>query len=232
MEPITQTAMKHPDYFKEVLLLALLFGPMIYLGIIWPQLPATIPTNFNLNGTADGVVQKREFLLLMIFLFFTNGLLYALFRYIPKVDDGEEPPQNVADHIRDYYRIRFWIHIYVAVFTTVVIYLVSVSRGIFLEKWVFTGVGILIAAVGIYLKDLKPNNYVGVRTPWTLKSDDIWVEVHHMASRLWLFGGLGIIIAGIFLPIISGVFLFIFAAGALAALPYIYSYRLFYKTHG
>jgi hypothetical protein len=53
-----------------------------------------------------------------------------------------------------------------------------------------------------------------------------------MASRLWLFGGLGIIIAGIFLPIISGVFLFIFAAGALAALPYIYSYRLFYKTHG
>jgi hypothetical protein len=31
---------------------------------------------------------------------------------------------------------------------------------------------------------------------------------------------------------VSGVFMFIFAAGALAALPYIYSYRLYYVTHG
>ncbi|MGN7720630.1 SdpI family protein [Chitinophaga sp. 22620] len=224
--------MKHPDYLKEMLLLALLFGPMTYLGIIWPSLPATIPTNFNLNGMPDGVVEKREFLLLMIFLFFTNGLLYALFRYIPKPFSELGSMEGAEDHLPQYYNIRFKIHIYLAVFTAIVIYLVSAGREIFLEKWVFAGVGLLVAAIGLYLRNLKPNNFVGVRTPWTLQSDDIWVEVHHMASRLWLFGGLGIIVAGIFLPIISGVFLFIFAAGALAALPYIYSYRLFYKTHG
>ncbi len=61
--------MKHTDYVKEFLILVLLIGPMAYLGIIWNMIPAEIPTNFNMNGVADGVVNKREFLLLMIFLF-------------------------------------------------------------------------------------------------------------------------------------------------------------------
>ncbi|MGX5817811.1 SdpI family protein [Chitinophaga lutea] len=225
--------MKHPDYVKELLLLALLFGPMIYLGIIWNTLPEYIPTNFNLNGVPDRVGDKSEFLLLMIFLFFTNFLLYALFRYIPRPDEAREGhPEDVPQHIRAYYRIRFMIHIALAVFTTVIIYLVSTGREIFLEKWIFAGVGLMISCIGVYLRNLQPNNFVGVRTPWTLRSDEIWVETHDMAGKLWLYGGIVIIIAGIFLPVVSGVFLFIFAAGALAALPYIYSYRLFYRTQG
>ncbi len=223
---------KQTDYVKEVLLLALLIAPMAYLGIIWNRLPEIIPTNFHLNGVADRVGDKREFLLLMIFLFFTNALLYFLFRYIPKPVEENEPPKENAEHIRAYYRIRFRIHIYLAVFTTIIIYLVSAGKEIFLEKWVFIGVGMLISGIGLFLWHLKPNNFVGVRTPWTLQDDRIWKETHDMAGKLWLFAGIGIIIAGMFLTVLSGVFLFMFAAGLLAALPYVYSYRLFYKTRG
>ena len=224
--------MKHTDYVKEFLLLALLLGPMVYLALIWNQLPASIPTNFNINGEADGVVRKSEFLLLMIFLFFTNALLYALFRYIPKRETWDETPDEFRAYMGEYYRIRFRIHIYLAVFTAIVIFLISRGKEIFVEKWVFVGVGLLIAALGVFLRHLKPNYFVGVRTPWTLASDAIWTETHHMAGRLWLYAGIVIMVAGMFLPVISGVFLFIFAAMALAALPYIYSYRLFYKTQG
>jgi Predicted integral membrane protein len=224
--------MKHPDYVKELLLLLLVFVPMVYLGLIWNSLPEIIPTNYNLNGVPDRVGDKQEFLLLMIFLFFTNGLLYFLFRYIPKPDGQEEPATETANHIKTYYRIRFRIHIYLAVFTTIIIYLVSVGRGIFLEKWVFIGVGLLISMIGLVLRNLKPNNFVGVRTPWTMQSNEIWLKVHAFAGKLWLYAGIVIIIAGMFLTVVSGVFMFIFAAMALAALPYIYSYRLFYVTHG
>lgn len=225
-----KAAMKQTDLFKEVLLLALLILPMVYLGAIWYTLPEIIPTNFNLNGVPDRVGDKSEFLLLMIFLFFTNGLLYFLFRYIPKLEEDETT--EVEAHIRAYYNVRFRIHIYLAVFTSLVIYLVSIGRELFLEKWVFAGVGILIVCIGFYLRRLEPNNFVGVRTPWTLKDDGIWRETHRMASLLWIFVGIGIIVGGIFLTVMSGVFLFIFAAGALAALPYIYSYRQYYKTQG
>lgn len=224
--------MKQTDLFKEVLLLALLILPMVYLGAIWNSLPEIIPTNFNLNGVPDRAGDKSEFLLLMIFLFFTNGLLYFLFRYIPRPGEDDTTEADVIAHIRAYYAIRFRIHIYLAVFTSMIIYLVSIGRELFLEKWVFAGVGILIVLIGFYLRRLEPNNFVGVRTPWTLKDDGIWRETHRMASLLWIFAGIGIIVGGIFLTVVSGVFLFIFAAGALAALPYIYSYRQYYKTQG
>lgn len=224
--------MKQTDLVKEVLLLALVILPMVYLGAIWNSLPEIIPTNFNLNGVPDRAGDKSEFLLLMIFLFFTNGLLYFLFRYVPKVGEDETTAAEVAAHVRAYYAIRFRIHIYLAVFTSLIIYLVSAGRELFLEKWVFVGVGVLIVFIGFYLRRLEPNNFVGVRTPWTLKDVGIWRETHRVAGLLWIFVGIGIIVGGIFLTVVSGVFLFIFAAGALAALPYIYSYRLFYKTQG
>lgn len=224
--------MKQTDLGKEVLLLVLLILPMVYLGIIWNSLPEIIPTNFNLQGVPDRLGDKSEFMLLVIFMFFTNGLLYFLFRYIPKVGEDETTIEEMRSHIRAYYAIRFGIHIYLAIFTSLIIYLVSAGHEFFLEKWVFVGVGILIVAIGFYLRGLEPNNFVGVRTPWTLKDPGIWRETHRMAGLLWIFVGLGIIVGGMFLTVVSGVFLFVFAAGALAALPYIYSYRQYYRTQG
>ena len=110
--------------------------------------------------------------------------------------------------------------------------MVSQGRPFIMERWAFIGVGLLITGIGYYLRRLKPNNYVGVRTPWTLQSDEVWKETHQMASTLWISAGLVIIVAGFFLSLITGVFIIFFAAIVLAALPYIYSFRLYNKDKG
>jgi uncharacterized membrane protein len=216
--------MKQPDLTRELLILALLLVPMAYLAIIWNALPAIIPS----GGLEIG--SKSDFLLLMIFLFFTNALIYFLFRYIPREDDAQEASAE-ADH-KEYYRIRFLIHSYQALFTCIIIFMVSQGRPFIMERWAFIGVGLLITGIGYYLRRLKPNNYVGVRTPWTLQSDEVWKETHQMASTLWISAGLVIIVAGFFLSLITGVFIIFFAAIVLAALPYIYSFRLYNKDKG
>ncbi|MCW3467688.1 SdpI family protein [Chitinophaga nivalis] len=221
--------MKQPDYTKEILILVLLLIPMAYLGIIWPSLPAIIPTNFNIEGVPERVGTKRDFLLLMIFLFFTNALIYFLFRYIPKEDEITDSGE--VSH-KEFYRIRFLIHTYQAVFTCIIIFMVSQGKPFAMERWAFIGVGLLLTAIGYYLRNLKPNNYVGVRTPWTLQSTEIWTETHRMASNLWLSAGIAVIIAGFFLSLVTGVFIIFFIAIVLAALPYIYSFRLFNKDKG
>ena len=186
--------MKKPEIGQELLLLLLLILPMAYLGIIWPYMPEVMPTNFNVDGVAERVGNKSDFLLLMTFLFFTNGLLYFLFRYI--------------------------------------IFMASQGHPFVVERWVFTGVGMLIGVLGLYLKRLEPNYFIGVRTPWTLQSDDIWRLTHHFAGTLWLCTGIAMIVVGFFLPVVTGVFLLIFAGAILAALPYIYSFRLFHTDKG
>jgi len=217
--------MKKPDIPKELLILLLLLIPMAYLGIIWNGLPAVIPTNFNLRGEPQRMGNKSDFLLLMIFLFLTNLMLYFLFRYMPNTTEEETPP-DAAAHQREYYRIRFMIHVYLAIFTCLVIFMVSQGLPFFMERWTFAGVGLLIALLGAYLKKLQPNYFVGVRTPWTLQSSDIWKKTHRMAGNLWLWTGIITIVAGFFLPLVTGVFLLIFIGAILAALPYIYSFRL------
>ena len=218
--------MKQPDLTRELLILALLLVPMAYLAIIWNALPAIIPA----GGLEIG--SKSDFLLLMIFLFFTNALIYFLFRYIPAEDDAQAATKGLETEHREYYRIRFLIHSYQALFTCIIIFMVSQGRSFIMERWAFIGVGLLITGIGYYLRNLKPNNYVGVRTPWTLQSNEVWKETHHMASTLWISAGVVIIVAGFFLSLITGVFIIFFAAIVLAALPYIYSFRLYNKDKG
>ncbi|HVI47404.1 MAG TPA: SdpI family protein [Chitinophaga sp.] len=222
--------MKKPIITNELLILALLILPMAYLAIVWNSLPAIIPTNFNAGGIPERVGGKSEFLLLMIFLFFTNALVYFLFRYIPRTEESSYTTPNIDQ--RDYYRIRFLIHICMAVFTCIIIFMVSQGRSFVMERWAFLGVGVLIGGIGYYLRKLEPNHYVGIRTPWTLMSSDIWKETHRMASTLWLSTGIVIIISGFFLPLVTGVFIVIFVSVILAALPYIYSFRLYNKDKG
>lgn len=224
--------MKKSDTGQELLLLLLLLLPMAYLGIIWPSLPDIIPTNFNITGTAERVGVKGDFLLLMIFLFLTNLLLYFLFRYMPHVDKPTLSNEPLAELQRKYYRIRFMIHIYLAVFSGLIIFMVSQGRPFIMERWVFTGVGVLIAGLGIYLRKLAPNYFVGVRTPWTLQSPEIWEKTHDFAGLLWISAGVVTIIAGFFMPVVTGVFVLLFLGAILAFLPYIYSFRLYNADKG
>lgn len=223
--------MKQPDFTKELLILALLLVPMAYLAIIWNSIPAVLSTNANALDTTE-VSTKRDFLLLMIFLFFTNALIYFLFRYIPAAGEKQITPSAIELEHKEYYRIRFLIHAYQAIFTCVIIFLVSQGKSFIVERWAFIGVGLLITGIGFYLRNLKPNNYVGVRTPWTLQNTGVWTETHLMASNLWVSAGVVIIVAGFFLSLITGVFIIFFVAIVLAALPYIYSFRLYNKDKG
>lgn len=221
--------MKQTKASKEMFILALLLLPMAYLAIIWNTLPLSIPTDQSVSEQAEG---RTAFLLLMIFLFVTNALIYALFRFIPKTTEDSPAVANVE--LREFYRIRFIIHTYLALFTCIIIFMVSQGKPFAMERWAFVGVGLLIAGIGLYLwkLQLEPNHYVGVRTPWTLQDKEIWKETHRMAGTLWVSAGVVIMIAGFFLSLVTGVFLIFFAAIVLAALPYIYSFRLYNKDKG
>lgn len=206
----------------------MLLIPMVYLAIVYKSLPEDIPSSFNPSGVGG----KSDFLLLMIFLFFTNALIYFLFRYVPQTSVIADNTAAAAARHREYYNIRFLIHIYQLIFTCVIIFMVSQGQPFAMERWAFVGVGVLLTGIGVYLRNLQPNNYVGVRTPYTLQSPEIWTEVHKMASTLWVCVGVAIIVAGFFLSLIAGVFIIFFAAIILAALPYIYSFRLYNQDKG
>ncbi|HEV7406268.1 MAG TPA: SdpI family protein [Chthoniobacteraceae bacterium] len=47
-----------------------------------------------------------------------------------------------------------------------------------------------LALVGNFFGKLKPNRYLGVRVPWTLRSETVWRKTHRVAGRLYTGVGL------------------------------------------
>ena len=58
------------------------------------------------------------------------------------------------------------------------------------------GVGVLLVVVGNVLGKVRPNYFVGVRTPWTLASARSWEATNRLGGRVFVLGGVGLAIAG------------------------------------
>jgi uncharacterized membrane protein len=55
------------------------------------------------------------------------------------------------------------------------------------------GVGLLLAVIGNELGHVRPNYFVGIRTPWTLADPEVWRRTHRVGGRA--FAALGALIA-------------------------------------
>jgi uncharacterized membrane protein len=52
------------------------------------------------------------------------------------------------------------------------------------------GMFLFFALMGNVMGKVKPNFFMGVRTPWTLANETVWVRTHRLAAWLWTVGGL------------------------------------------
>jgi uncharacterized membrane protein len=79
------------------------------------------------------------------------------------------------------------------------------------------------------MQNIKPNYFAGFRLPWTLESESNWRKTHHLAARIWFWGGLLIVLVGVLLPLKKGMFVVFGCLFVMAIIPIVYSYRIFKK---
>jgi uncharacterized membrane protein len=91
-------------------------------------------------------------------------------------------------------------------------------------------VGLLFAFIGNIMLNIKPNYFAGIRTPWTLESEDNWCATHRLAGKLWFAGGILITILTLLIPSKAGFVVFMCCVGVLVLIPAIYSYLYFKKS--
>lgn len=56
-------------------------------------------------------------------------------------------------------------------------------------------VGALFVVLGNYMGKLRRNFFIGIRTPWTLASEDVWERTHRLGGWLFVLAGLAAIAA-------------------------------------
>jgi uncharacterized membrane protein len=94
----------------------------------------------------------------------------------------------------------------------------------------FALIGALFAMLGNYFQTVRPNYFIGIRTPWTLENEQVWKNTHRLGGRLWIVGGFLIAILAFF---INNNHLFSIIFGVIISLivivPVVFSYTEFKK---
>jgi len=149
----------------------------------WNAVPDRIPVHWGLSGQADRWGGRAEGLLLLPAV----GLgVYLLLFLAPRIDPGRA---NYASFAGAYGTVRL-----VLLLSLLAIQVVTVlaARGVGIEVGTIVPliVGALLAIVGNLFGKLRPNWFIGIRTPWTLSSKRSWDRTHHVGGWLFMVFGL------------------------------------------
>jgi uncharacterized membrane protein len=210
-------------YLKESVLWAFVALPYVYLTTIWNKLPEQVPTHFNIEGIANDWSSKTT----LLFIPAALGIgIYFLMLIIP-VLDPKKKLQQMGDK---YYTLRFMITIFFSLLATYLLY-VSNTGSLKNPNMLFALIGALFAMLGNYFQTVRPNYFIGIRTPWTLENEQVWKNTHRLGGRLWIVGGVLIAILAFF---INNNHLFSIIFGVIISLivivPVVFSYTEFKKV--
>ena len=207
---------------KELPLIIIVLLPFIYLFIIWNTLPSQVPMHWNLQGDIDRYGNKQE---LFIIPFALPFFIYIIMLVIPAID----PKGKLGSMGNKLDSLKLWLTTFMSLLACYIIYSAK-ERTLVNPAYFITAVGVLYLILGNYMKTIKPNYFLGIKTPWALESELNWKKTHQLAGVLWFWGGLLIVILSLLLtPQLSHTMFYIVTA-ILAIVPFIYSYLLYRKT--
>jgi len=204
-----------------------IIAPAIYLAIVWNTLPETIAMHFNLKGEIDRYGSKNELATMIMILVGVNAIVYLLLPQVYRID----PKRYAVENKGRLFRIAFAV----AVFTSAVLCLLiysSIHGNIkFSMRFILAGVGLILAVVGNYIYNIKPNYFAGIRLPWTLNNDENWKRTHLLGGKLLFGGGLLIAVICLFAPFPFSMITLFVVLLVVILITCIYSYRLYKKLN-
>ena len=206
---------------REIPLIIIVLIPFIYLAYIWNSLPETVPTHWNYKGEIDAWGKKSSLILIMFLL---PVLTYVLFSIIPFID----PKKKIQAMGNKYHNLKFLMTLFMSALAIFIIYSVK-EQSITNPAFIILAIGLLYIILGNYMKTLKANYFIGIRTPWTLENETVWKKTHALAGKLWFIGGLAIIISSLTTNKNFNSIFFISITIIIAVIPLIYSFLEFNK---
>jgi uncharacterized membrane protein len=209
-------------YLKESVLWVFVLTPYAYLLSIWDKLPEQVPTHFNIDGVANDWSSRSSLLFLPCAI---PIIIYFVLLIIPAID----PKKKIQEMGEKYYSFRFMTTFFVSLIEVYTLY-ISNSGSIKSPFMLYAIIGAVFIMLGNYFQAVRPNYFIGIRTPWTLENEQVWKKTHRLGGRLFMLGGILIAILAFFIHN-QHTYFFIFGAiiVVVVVVPYVFSYTEFQK---
>ncbi len=183
------------------------------------QLPdAAIATHFDHSGHVNGYMPRD--IALAFGPAFTLALVVIMLWIVPVI----MPKKGSLERSSEAYGASIVI---LALFLSFV-HFGLVARALHypveMPRMTLFGIGLLFIVIGNYLPKTRFNYVMGIRSPWTLSSEEVWDKTHRLAGPLHVLLGLGVLADAIVAPFPQAYIFMVGAAVAVTLICLIYSY--------
>jgi len=201
-----------------IILIILSFIIAAYAYSVIPE--DKVASHWGFNGEVNGYMPKFWGLFLMPMM---SIALFLLLIFIPKIDPLKK---NVAKFRKyyDYLVLAILLFLFYIFLLTI---FANFGYKFNMNYAIIPAFALLFIILGYFLKKTKRNWFMGIRTPWTISSDEVWEKTHNLGSVLFIIAGI-IVFLGIFFQ--DYIWLFFIVPIIIAAIvPVIYSYIIYRK---
>jgi uncharacterized membrane protein len=181
---------------------------------------AQLPTHWGMDGKPDALSDKWTALLMPALI---AGGVSALMHLLPAL----EPRKDGLERSQGLY-LASWGGLLVLMSLVQLAVVATAFRWpVTSTSLILGGAGLLFILIGNQLGKSRSMYLVGIRTPWTLASEEVWIKTHRLAGKLMVPGGAVLALAAV-LPLTPGAIAALLFAVivAIAAVPILYSYIL------
>ena len=213
--------MKNNSY-NLIIALVLLAIPFGYAAYLYPNLPTTIPTHFNINGKADGWGDKSTIFLGPGIMAGVGLFTFFLMTNIKNID----PKRFKTEDDGMYKKFALFLVGFLSMLGMIITYASTNDSGN-ISKILLPFIGFAFSLMGWFMPKLHQNYFAGFKLPWTLENVDNWNETHKVAGKVWFYGGIAQAIATLVLPNKLGLIAFLGIVFVMVVLPTVFSYRMF-----
>ena len=215
--------MKTKRSIAAMWLLAL--APLILVAALYARLPDQVPLHWGIDGAVNRYGSKSELWLLAALGPGTALLL----QFLPRLD----PKKRNYEKFHTYYEATaLVVEAFMAVVTGVMLVEAVRPGTVSMGRVISALVGLLFLFLGNLMGKVKPNFFMGIRTPWTISDPDVWNRAHRLGGGLFFLTGLVTVVSAILLP--EPVTFAVLMAGTLltALIPTVMSYFWYKKVAG
>ena len=186
--------------------------PMLAGILLWGQLPEKMAIHWDANGEANGWASRP------VAVFGLPLFLLAIHFICAWGTDLDKRNRNQNEKIK---QITLWIAPAVSLLGNSSTYAAAMGQEMDIVRYATLFMGLVFLMIGNYMPKCKQNYTIGIKLKWTLESEENWYATHRLAGKVWMIGGLGVLICGFFSILYPLPLLFL----VMVLTPVIYSWR-------
>ncbi|MBK6783506.1 MAG: SdpI family protein [Saprospiraceae bacterium] len=206
--------------WRNLIIIVCFTAPFLYLNSVFDSLPENVALHYRADMQPDRFGPKEH---LWTTLLIMGGVSFVLLLVI--LNMGKIDPKNQLLQSRGVIeKLALTLVIFFSLLGIYIVYAAGKEIG---GNTIFVLLGGLFAVLGNLFHNIKPNYFIGIRMPWTLENPDNWRKTHQLGGKIWVVGGLLMVLISIFISPSYVFFVNMVILALMVLIPVVYSYRYY-----